>query len=85
MIRDRPIFTGGSLEVATGHMTDQLVSRHRHRELLSFLKQVAGACPRRQLHIVCDNYATHKHAHVRAWLVAHPASTCTSPPPTPPG
>jgi transposase/DNA-binding CsgD family transcriptional regulator len=45
--------------------------RRRHSEFLSFLKQVAGAYPRRQLHVVCDNYATHKHARVRAWLVAH--------------
>jgi transposase len=61
-----------ALEVATGHVTDQLASRHRHSEFLSFLKQVAGAYPRRQLHVVCDNYATHKHVRVGAWLVAHP-------------
>jgi hypothetical protein len=64
-----------ALEVATGHVTDQLVSRRRHRELLSFLKQVAGAYPRRQLHVVCDDYATHKHGRVRA---------CWSPTPRPP-
>jgi transposase len=61
-----------ALEVATGHVTDQLASHHRHSEFLSFLRQVAGAYPRRQLHVVCDNYATHKHVCVRAWLVAHP-------------
>ncbi len=61
-----------ALEVATGRVTDQLASRHRHSEFLSSLKQVAGAYPRRQLQVVCDNYATHKHARVRAWLVAHP-------------
>jgi transposase len=40
--------------------------------LLAFLKQVARAYPRRQLHVVCDNYATHKHPRVRARLAKHP-------------
>lgn len=42
--------------------------RHRHEGLLKFLKQVATAYPRRALHVVCDNYATHKHPDVEAWL-----------------
>jgi len=46
--------------------------RHRHQEFLAFLKQVAKAYPRRQLHVVCDNYATHKHATVQAWLAKNP-------------
>jgi hypothetical protein len=46
--------------------------RHRHQEFLAFLKRVAAAWPRRQLHVICDNYATHKHPRVRAWLAAHP-------------
>jgi transposase len=37
-----------------------------------FLKQVARAYPRRQLHLVCDNYATHRHPTARAWLASHP-------------
>jgi hypothetical protein len=37
-----------------------------------FLKQVAAAWPRRQLQVICDNYATHKHPRVRAWLATHP-------------
>jgi transposase len=61
-----------ALEIATGHVTDQLTTRHRHSEFLAFLKQVARAYPRRQLHVACDNYATHKHARVQAWLAAHP-------------
>jgi hypothetical protein len=35
--------------------------RHRHQEFLAFLRQVAKAYPRVPLHVVCDNYATHKH------------------------
>jgi transposase len=46
--------------------------RHRHSELLAFLKLVAKAYQRRQLHVVLDNYATHKHQRVQAWLEAHP-------------
>jgi transposase len=60
------------LEVATGKVSDQCYPRHRHREFLAFLKQVAKAYPRRQLHVVVDNYATHKHPTVGAWLAKHP-------------
>jgi transposase len=60
-----------ALEVATGRVTDQCFPRHRHGEFLAFLKQVAAAYPRRQLHIVLDNYGTHTHAKVTAWLARH--------------
>jgi transposase/DNA-binding MarR family transcriptional regulator len=61
-----------ALEVATGQVTDACQPRHRHREFLAFLKLVAKAYPRRQLHVVVDNYGTHKHAKVQAWLAKHP-------------
>jgi transposase len=61
-----------ALEVATGQVTDACHPRHRHIEFLAFLKLVAKAYPRRQLHVVLDNYATHKHAKVQAWLSRHP-------------
>jgi transposase len=61
-----------ALEVATGHVTDALAPRHRHTEFLAFLQQVAKAYPRRRLHVICDNYATHKHHKVQAWLGRHP-------------
>src|SRR5215213_4109991 len=61
-----------ALEVATGQVTDSCYSRHRHGQFLAFLKLVAKAYPRRQLHVVLDNYATHKHAKVQAWLARHP-------------
>ena len=61
-----------ALEVATGQVTDACHPRHRHGEFLDFLKLVARAYPRRQLHVVLDNYATHKHAKVQARLVRHP-------------
>jgi transposase len=61
-----------ALEVATGRVVDQCVDRHRHGELLAFLQLVAKAYPRRQLHLVLDNYGTHTHAAVKAWLARHP-------------
>ena len=60
-----------ALEVATGKVTDACTDRHRHQEFLGFLKQVAAAYPRRQLHVVVDNLSTHSHAAVRAWLARH--------------
>jgi transposase len=64
-----------ALEVATGKVTDACYPRHRHEEFLRFLKQIAKAYPRVKLHIVCDNYATHKHPNVQAWLAKHPRIT----------
>ena len=64
-----------ALEVATGKVVDACLPRHRHQEFLRFLKQVAKAYPRRELHIVCDNYATHKHPTVKAWLARNPRIT----------
>jgi transposase len=61
-----------ALEVATGKVVDQCFQQHRHTEFLAFLKLVAKAYPRRQLHLVVDNYGTHSHATVRAWLAKHP-------------
>ena len=57
-----------ALELATGQVTDACYPRHRHQEFLQFLKKVAAAYPGSELHVVCDNYATHKHADVRKWL-----------------
>jgi len=64
-----------ALEVATGRVIDACYERHRHEEFLAFLKKVARAYPRRKLHVVVDNYATHKHPEVEAWLAKHPRIT----------
>ena len=61
-----------ALEIATGNVTDACYPRHRGVEFLKFLKLVAKAYPRRQLHIVADNYSAHKHADVKKWLAKHP-------------
>ena len=64
-----------ALEAATGKVTGACYPRHRHEEFGQFLRQVAKAYPRRKLHIVCDNYGTHSHPDVRAWLAKHPRVT----------
>ena len=61
-----------ALEIATGKVTGACKPRHRHQEFLAFLKQVARAYPTGELHLVMDNYATHKKAEVRDWLDANP-------------
>jgi transposase len=61
------------VEVATGRITaDACYPRHRHQE---FLKKTAAAHPDVDLHVVCDNYATHKHPKVKAWLKGNPRVT----------
>ena len=64
-----------ALNVATGQVTDACHPRHRHQEFLKFLRQVAAAYPGQDLHIVLDNYATHKHPKVREWLAKNPRVT----------
>lgn len=61
-----------ALDIATGKVTATCLPRHRHSEFLRFLKQVARAYPEGELHLVMDNYATHKKQEVRDWLEANP-------------
>jgi transposase len=65
-----------ALEIATGKVTGLCKDRHRHQEFLAFLKHLARAYPDRgdgvELHLVMDNYATHKRVEVREWLAANP-------------
>lgn len=62
-----------ALNVADGKVMTQCQSRHRHQEWLKFLQQLDRETPAdRDLHLILDNYATHKHAKVKAWLAKHP-------------
>ena len=62
-----------ALYVATGKVIGQCMKRHRHQEWLKFLRAIDRATPRAlDLHLIADNYATHKHPTVRAWLAKHP-------------
>jgi transposase len=62
-----------ALEMLQGKVIGQCYQRHRHQEFLRFLRtldqEFTGEVP---LHLVVDNYGTHKHAKVRAWLKRHP-------------
>ena len=58
-----------ALEVATGSVTGECYQQHTHKEFLKFLKKVEGQTnPDKDLHIIVDNYATHKHEKVQNWL-----------------
>jgi transposase len=69
-----------ALEVATGRITAACKPRHRHQEFLAFLKQIARTYPESfdehgrpiELHLIMDNYATHKRVEVRKWLADNP-------------
>lgn len=61
-----------ALDVATGEVMTQCKSRHRHQEYLAFLKHIDANVPEQlDIHIVVDNYASHKHAQVKKWLAKH--------------
>jgi transposase len=65
----------GALDVATGRVIGQCHRRHRHQEFLTFLGHVDATLvrdPGVAVHVVMDNYGTHKHPEVRAWFVRHP-------------
>lgn len=63
------------VEVATGTVTDECYDRHGKAEFLAFLKKVANAYPRRELHVVVENDHTHKHDDINAWLAKNPRIT----------
>ena len=62
-----------ALDVATGKVISACMPRHRHQEFLRFLRTIDRQTPQAlDLHLIIDNYATHKHARVKAWLKRHP-------------
>src|SRR5215210_3223142 len=64
-----------ALEVATGTVLDRCYDRHGKAEFLDFLKLVTKTYPRRRLHVVLDNYHTHKHDDINRWLAKNPRIT----------
>src|SRR5205823_6243518 len=63
----------GALDVAAGTVLHQCKPRHRHQEFLAFLRYLdAQVPPHLDVHLIVDNYGTHKHAKVRRWLARHP-------------
>lgn len=61
-----------ALDVLTGKVIGQCLPRHRHEEFLTFLRTVDAQVPRGlQVHLILDNYSTHKHEAVARWLKRH--------------
>jgi len=61
-----------ALDIANGTVLGQCKRRHRHQEYLQFLKHIDENVPGKlDIHIVVDNYATHKHPAVKRWLATH--------------
>jgi transposase len=66
-----------ALNVLDGKVIGECHARHRHQEWLRFLRRLDGEFPpQMQLHLVMDNYGTHKQPQVRAWLKKHPRFVC---------
>jgi transposase len=62
-----------ALEILEGKVIGQCFPRHRHQEFLRFLRRLDDEFPEKlTLHLVLDNYGTHKHPKVRSWLERHP-------------
>lgn len=62
-----------ALNVLEGTIIAECRPRHRHQEFLRFLNRVDGSVePSLEIHLVLDNYGTHKHPEVKKWLAAHP-------------
>jgi transposase len=62
-----------ALDVATGTVIGQHQRRHRHQQFLRFLKTIDKNTPTTlDLHLICDNYATHKTPAIKTWPAAHP-------------
>ena len=62
-----------ALSVTDGTLISRCQPRHRHQEWIKFLKTIdAETVPEFDLHLIVDNYATHKHPKVQAWLKKHP-------------
>jgi transposase len=62
-----------ALNVLTGLVIGRCLPRHRNTEFLKFLRVIDREVPKGlQIHMICDNYGTHKHADVKEWLTKHP-------------
>ena len=62
-----------ALSTLDGSLISCCQQRHRHAEWLIFLRQINRETPKdKEVHLICDNYATHKHPNVQAWLAQYP-------------
>lgn len=66
-----------ALNILDGKVIGECHTRHRHQEWLRFLRRLDREFPSRlKLHLVMDNYGTHKEPHVQRWLKKHPRFVC---------
>jgi transposase len=61
-----------ALEVASGKVHGQCFPKHTHVQFVEFLNSINRKYRRTEIHLICDNYGTHKHPRVKAWLKDHP-------------
>ena len=62
-----------ALDTLEGEVISMCEDRHRHQEWLKFLRVIDDIIPpEKQIHMIVDNYATHKHPKVQLWLNRHP-------------
>ena len=66
-----------ALNVLDGTLIGSTQKKHRHQEWLRFLNLIKRSVPKdKEVHLICDNYATHKHAKVKAWFERNPRFHC---------
>src|SRR5258707_7717225 len=74
-----------ALDVLEGKVIGQCMKRHRHQEFIRFLNVIEARVPKKKtIHVIVDNYATHKHPDVIEWLEKHRRVVFPLSPPTPP-
>jgi transposase len=62
-----------ALSMLDGHVIGDCMNRHRHQEFIRFLKKIDAETPQElDLHLIVDNYSTHKHPRVKSWMRRHP-------------
>ncbi len=62
-----------ALNILDGKVMGTCMERHRHQEWLKFLRLIDSVVPAdKDIHLICDNYSTHKHEKVQRWLAKHP-------------
>ena len=61
-----------AMNTADGNIIGTCMNKHRHQEWIRFLNLIEKSTPKgKEVHLICDNYATHKHAKVKAWQKRH--------------
>jgi transposase len=61
-----------ALSMLDGKVIGQCMPKHRHQEFIRFLRKIDAEIPELELHLIVDNYGTHKHQRVQSWLKRHP-------------